>query len=204
MKNVSQLPKELKRHEEAMSGIFSHADLAHLMGVSYGSTLQHRISVLVKNGYLHKAQRGWYYTPEATLENLALRLNPNGYVSLTSALARRGVIGTKPSGVVELVTNQGRPGEIHTLLGEIRVHVHKPELHFGFEQVKGRPLATPEKALIDCCYFHLRGIRLPFQLSSDVNWGLLNRVRVEEILQSYQNPKFCKFVNNLLEDAYGD
>ncbi len=133
-----------------------------------------------------------------------MRLNPHGYVSLTSALARRGVIGTKPSGVVELVTHKGRPGEMNTSLGVIRVHVHKRVLHFGFEQVKGMPLATPEKGVIDCCYFHLRGVRLPFQFSSDVNWGLLNRGTIEEMLLPYQNPKFCKFVSNLLEDAYGD
>lgn len=187
-----------------MSGVFSYSDLAHLMGGPFGSTLQHRIRSLIENGYLLKVQRGWFVTPEATLEDVAVRLKPGGYVSLTSALARRGLIGTKPFGILELMNKQGRPGELTTPIGVIRHHVHKPEFHFGFEDVNGLPLATSEKAFIDCCAVHLRGVRLPFQLSTDINWQLLDRAKVQEMLSRYRNPKFIKFVSNMMEEAYGN
>lgn len=187
-----------------MSGVFSYSDLAHLMGVPFGSTLQHRISSLIQNGYLLKVQRGWYITPHAALEDVAVRLKPGGYVSFTSALARRGVIGTKPFGVLDMMNKQGRPGELKTPIGVIRHHVQKPEFHFGFEDVNGLPLATAEKAFIDCCAIYLRGARLPFQLSADVNWHLLDRSTIQEMLCVYRNPKFTKFVRNLMEQAYGD
>jgi hypothetical protein len=203
MKYSGVLPNELQRYDESMGGVFSHADLAHLMGAPFGSTLQARIAALVKRGYLQKAQRGWYYSGTAKLDVLACRIKPGAYISLTRALVKRGLVGTNPQGIVDLVVSRGRPQIIRTGLGVIRIHRQTPDAHFGFEDLEGIPVATAEKAVIDCCYFHLRGARFPFQLEADINWGTLNPGKIRQILEAYKNPKFKTFVINLLETSHG-
>lgn len=203
MKKFGQVPLELQSHDANMGGVFSCADLAHLMGVPYGSTLQARIASLVDRGYLKKARKGWYFTPSAKLEVLACRILPDAYISLTGALVRRGLVGTNPEGLLDLVVSRGRSGTIQTELGVVRVHLQTPGTHFGFEYQDGIPVAIPEKAVIDCCYFHLRGTRLPFRLESDLDWQALNSGEMRRILEKYKNPKFKRFVYNLMESADG-
>lgn len=200
MKKANTIPIEIRRHEESMGGVFSHADLAHLMGVPFGSTLQARIRSLQRNGYLIKAKRGWYHTPLAKLEILACRLHPDAYLSLTSALVRRAMVGTNPHGQIDLVAKIGRPGILETALGQIRVHVQNPGLHFGFEFLEGLPVAKPEKAFIDCCYFHMRGARFPFHIHADLDWSQIDPAKVKAMLQAYANPKFVSYVLALLKE----
>lgn len=199
MKNVQQSPRLLQEYEDQLGGVFTQRDLANLMGLSPGSTLQARIVRLVESGYLSRAKRGFYHTHTAKLEALAIRMFPQGYFSLGTAMSYRGLIGTRPQKVVDLLVPGERSGELKTDLGRIRVHVHQEAYHFGFSYENDLPMALPEKAWIDCCYFHLRGVALPFHLQADVAWQNLDLKRVREILGRYQNPRFIRFVENTLE-----
>lgn len=201
MKSVSDGPKLLQECENQMGGVITQRDLANLMGLSRGSTLQARIARLIESGYLYRAKRGFYHTPAAKLETLAVRMFPQGYLSLGTAMSRRGLIGTRPQRVVDMLIPGGRPGEIETELGVIRVHIHKPAYHFGFSYENLIPIALSEKAWVDCCYFHLRGLALPFNLQADVAWQHLEFRRIQEILHRYKNARFIRYVENILESV---
>jgi hypothetical protein len=201
MKKVAQLPRLLREMEDQMGGVFTQRDLAHLMSMPIGRSLQARLAGLVEHGYLFRAQRGVYHTENARLEVLATRLGGEvSYLSLSAAMAHRGLVGTRPDGLVDVLAPEGRPRTLSTALGYIRIHVQRPELHFGFERSDGVAWALPEKAWIDSCYFHMRGLSLPFRLREDVALDLLDRERILENLSLYRNPKFIQFVRNLLEE----
>ena len=199
MKDIMQVPKLLREMEDQVGGVFSQRDLAHVMGIPRGRTLQARLAGLVRNGYLFRLQKGLYYTETAGLEVLASRMAGEGYVSLAMAMAERGLVGTRPERVVDFLVPQGRSREVETRLGLIRIHVQQPDYHFGFSVSGTVPMANPEKAWIDCCYFHLRGVVMPFHLREDVAWHLLDRERLVQGLARYRNPRFVRFARNLME-----
>lgn len=74
------------------------------------------------------------------------------YVSLQTALYRRGMITQIPS-MIYLVS-LARSGRIQTNVGTYSVHHVRPELFGGFEHdpASGTKLAAPEKALFDFLY----------------------------------------------------
>lgn len=82
------------------------------------------------------------------------------YVSLQSALYRRGMIDQIPEVVYAVST--GRSARIKTSLGAFSVHHIPPELFGGFESLpdSGVKLALPEKALIDLLYLSGTPLRL--------------------------------------------
>ena len=74
------------------------------------------------------------------------------YVSLQTALYRRGMITQIPSMIY--VASLARRGRIETSIGTYSVHHIRPELFGGFEHdpVSGMKLAIAEKALFDFLY----------------------------------------------------
>lgn len=201
MKKRIFIPESLDRLGESLGGVFTQMDLAHMMGVPPGSTLQSRLSQLIRDGFLFRAKRGVYYTNRARLDVLGLRIAKQGYVSLATAMAHYGLVGTSPRRVVDILSSQGRPQQIETTLGLVRIHVQSEAVHFGYLQENDVCIASPEKAWIDCCYYHLRGVAIPFHLHADVEWSLLDKTVLLEMLSKYQNPKFVRFAQNLLEEG---
>ena len=185
-----------------MRGVFRSTDLAHLFGNEKGSTLGKRIRYLIDRGDLERVQRGLFISKDASLEEIAARMYPEGYLSLTTALSRHGMIGTRPLRTVDILTPRPRPKEQVTSLGTIMMHVQKKAYHVGYIPKDGVNVATPEKAFIDTCYFHLRKVRFPFSVGSDLHVAKLDLDRVEDMLKRYRNPRFVRFVLNLLE-SYG-
>lgn len=202
MKKLFDLPIQLSRMQKNLKGVFCRDDLAHLFTTEKNITLSKRIDVLIKNGYLKRALRGYYYVPEATLINIAQRVFPDGYISLETALSLHGMIGTRAENRVEIITTNARPKSFLTDLGTIEMKIIDPVYFSDFYQKDGFNIACAEKAFIDTCYFYFRKNKYGFSISTDINIIGLDPKLVLKILKNYKNKKFIIFAKGLLKD-YG-
>lgn len=128
---------------------------------TYGKLLLHR---WVKTGKLIRLKRGLYTLPQTQTQAhtsfsttwLANYLYSPSYVSLHSVLSRFDLI---PEMVVQITSiTRLKTAQFNNPLGVFAYKHIKPELFFGFEEIKdefGRYVlqATPEKALLDLVYF---------------------------------------------------
>lgn len=107
---------------------------------------------LARTGIVERVRRGLWMAgrvdPFLAVERAA---EPDAaYVSLLTALRFRGMIEQiTPS--IQVVTT-GRARRLRTPLGIFSFHHLDPRLFGGFERVRGIPLATAEKALVDTLY----------------------------------------------------
>ncbi len=119
-----------------------------------------------------------------------------GYVSLTSALSRQGIIEEVPH-VIYAVT-AGRPATYRTVLGEYHVH-HLPErLMWGFKSVgtgkASLAMAEPEKAFLDLVYLGLvprSPIGLPYK--RDRAWRL-DRATLKRYAHRFKHPPLTRYL----------
>lgn len=202
MKNTLELPSQLHRFKNNLKGVFFRDDLANLFATPRAITLSKRIEVLIENGFLNRALRGVYYTPNATLLNLAQRIFPDGYISLETALSIHGLIGTRSLNRVDIITTHARPKSFQTGLGTINMKIIDEAYFSDFTQQEGLNIASAEKAFIDTCYFHFRKTKYNFSISSDINIIGLKKELISQILSKYKNRKFVSFTKGLLEE-YG-
>lgn len=72
------------------------------------------------------------------------------YVSFESALSAHGMIDQLPREIA--LASLSRSKRVRTPDATYAVHHLPPELFGGYEEERGFPLATPEKALFDWCY----------------------------------------------------
>ena len=202
MKNALDLPILLKEMAPEMGYVFSKGDLAHLFGNRDNTTLDARMRKMIRSGYLKRAMRGYFYTEGAALEDMALKIYPEGYLSLGTALCYHQMIGTSPRWLCHMMTTRPKGKVIKTDIGTISMSCHQAEQHFGIINVNGRRYANKEKALIDTCYFYLRGKKFPFNINSDIDISSLEPERLDEYLSCYKNSKFISFVRGLVKN-YG-
>lgn len=202
MKKMLELPIQLNRMQKNLKGVFCRDDLANLFTTGKNITLSKRVDVLIKNGYLKRALRGYYYVPGATLIDLAQRVFPNGYISLETALSLHGMIGTRAERRVEIITTNARPKTFLTDLGTIDMKIIDPVYFSDFYQKEGLNVACAEKAFIDTCYFYFRKNKYGFSISTDINIMGIDPELVLKILINYKNKKFIIFTKGLLKD-YG-
>jgi len=128
---------------------------------------------------------------------LSQRLAADSYVSFGTVLARHLVIGPQP----ERQLLAAKTGRAHTYraLGIEVAHLHVAEhLDFGHVVEDGVRWATPEKAVLDTLYFHLRGRRYPFDIWSDLDTTRLDAAKLAEHLTRFRNPKFVAFARGVL------
>jgi len=202
MKDPINLPTLLKEIAPDLRFIFTKQDLAHLFGNQDDPTLNARVRKLIATGYLTRAMRGYFYTDGAVLADLALKIYPEGYLSLGTALSFHQMIGTLPLWLCSILTTRPKGKVIKTKLGTISMSCQMPKQHFGIITVDGRKYANKEKAFIDTCYYYLRGSKFPFNISSDIDISSLKQERLEEYLLHYKNSKFITFVRGVIK-AYG-
>lgn len=133
--------------------VFTTADAQALLGGTT-SSISKTLSRLVEARLLFPVRRSlWSLSqsldPLALVESLTA---PElGYVSLQTALYRRGVIEQIPALIYAVTT--GKPQRIVSNFGTFSLHRIAPELLGGFEMLKGGvKLATAEKALVDFLY----------------------------------------------------
>lgn len=188
----------IQRFRAAQAGVFSTADLENLLGERHPAGFVRRIQALEREHVIERFVRGWYVAPASfDLPTLSQRIAPESYVSFGTVLAEALVVGPAPDREI-WAAKVGR-SRIYTGAGCRVVQLGlDPGLYFGFEERGGVRRATPEKALLDVLYFHLRGRRFPFDIYSDLSLGSIDRNLVRRHLSRYQNPKFTPFVEGVL------
>ncbi len=190
--------RAIRAASSSQRGVFSKADLQTLLGEPHPAGFARRFRALEANGVLRRFCRGFYVAESFDLPTLSQRIAPDSYLSFGTVLARELLIGTRPERQVMAVkTGKSRR---YSGLGYEVVQLHvAPHLAFGFAASGGVRFADAEKAVLDVLYFHLRGRRYPFDIYADIDFGKLDRGRLESYLDRYRNPKFVAFVRGVLE-----
>jgi predicted transcriptional regulator of viral defense system len=161
---------------------FETRDISALLGVTPANASV-LLSRLASRDFVRRVARGrWSTGVQSSREQLAEQVAAPSpaYVSLQSALFRRGLIEQVPE-VIYAVT-LGRPRRIRTPVGTVSLHRMPPQLFGGFETTDdGAHVATPEKALFDLLYLsptrtrlfsHLPELELPksFRWAEVARW----------------------------------
>jgi len=189
----------LERYASPMGGVFSTSDLRSLFDEGRNVYLKRRIDRLAQEGLLTRFCRGFFTTPAFDHAVLAMRLNPQSYVSLGSALARELMIGSVPARALYCVkTGSARAYSSPALT--VTFLAIAPHLYFGFRTINAVQFALPEKALLDTLYFHLRGHTFSFDIFSDIDISRLDTAALADFLSHYRNPRFVQFVKGYLND----
>ena len=176
-----------------LDGVFTIADLKVALDEDAPATLYRALSELTRSGTLIKVKRGIYASPEASLATISSRIEPKSYLSTGTVLARAAVIGSVPARRVQAV-KVGRPRVYRCALGTIQHLSISPHLYFGFRSIGGELVASPEKALLDVCYFTYRGRAFSFDPDTDVNLSGLDFDTIDRYLESY-DARFVSFFN---------
>ncbi len=199
-KGILSSIEAIRRVAPDLGGVFSAADLANLIGG--GSALRNARARdrLVTEGVLVRVQRGIYAVPACDLWVLAMRISPRSYISMDTALARSGLVGTVAERSVRAI-HPLRHRVITSSVGRIEFHALKEELFFGTRSLSnGVRVADDEKAFLDLLAFHLRGVRFPIDPLRDVAVDRLDRKKLEDYLRRYANPKFISFVKGVIRE----
>lgn len=182
-----------------MGGVFSASDLASLIGG--GSDLKNARAMqrLVREKIVVRVRKGIYVAPGFDPWVLASRLAPRSYITMESVLAKEGLTGTVPSGLVS-AAQAARPRAFEA--GGVRIVIHSlsKELLFGIERLpSGVRAADSEKAFLDLLYFYQKGARFPIDPLRDVRTEALDRKRLQGYLKHYRNPKFVAFAKGVID-----
>ncbi|HPK63178.1 MAG TPA: hypothetical protein PK426_12110, partial [Spirochaetota bacterium] len=74
------------------------------------------------------------------------------------------------------------------------------ELYFGFNNEAGINIATKEKAFLDALYYYKKGMKLFFDIYSDIDYSRLDKEIIFDYLSKYNDKKFASFIRNLFYD----
>jgi predicted transcriptional regulator of viral defense system len=146
------------------------AEVAAILGIS-GSNASHLLASLQKSGATLRIAPGQWAlmaSPSPYLVASWLTDPYPSYVSLYTALSRRGIISQIPRTIY--VVSIADTKTVRTPVGVFSVHRLPPELFSGYEERSGERMATAEKAVFDTLYLarargrrfsHLTEIELP-------------------------------------------
>ncbi len=196
---TTSLIEKFNQLDLTLKGVWSIADLSNLIGGGSPLNNMRMIKRLTQSQLIQKMQRGWYVSKNANLLILASRINPKSYVSMEYVLSQNILIGSAPQKIISMMS-LGRSRKIKTSLGLIQYFSSSKNLWFGFSKhPEGYLIADPEKAFLDMLYFYNHGVRYVVDPTSEIASEELNQKKIRSYLLKYQNPKFRKFVMNLLE-----
>lgn len=199
--SIPQLIEKIKSQGPDFGGVFTFAQLCHLIGYANEDRNAKVILRLTKVKVLEKVKRGFYILPSPDLWVLASRLNTKAYISMDSVLARAGLIGPVPEKRVLAIHPGQRKQSFETSYGSVVIFSMAPHLYFGFKKNRqGILIADPEKAYLDLLYFHLKGKRFVIDPYQDVQVWKLKPKKIKAYLKAYKNPKFIQFVRDQLEN----
>jgi len=194
-----QITSNLHRLAPEMNGVFLTSDLCHLIGARTPAVTTRAIKRLVDMKELVRWQRGVYTSNEFDMWVLAMRLEPKGYVSMTSVLSKNGLVGTRTRQRVEIITvGINKKKILQNELGRVEVYSISPDLFFGYENKNGIAVADNEKAFLDLLYYYNLGNKFIVDPLTEVNLERLNIKTFSSYLKNYKNPKFKKFVQRMI------
>lgn len=187
--------KALLKFSKDLEEVFTLPDLKVILDEKTEVTLFRAVRRLVESGDLIKIKRGIYATPEASLDTISCRIDPDAYISTGTVLARQAIIGSIPARRIQAV-KVGGPRTYQSQLGTIEHLSIAPHLYFGFNIVKGKKIATTEKAFLDVCYYCYKGKSFSFDPATDINLASLEMSLLKSYLAKYEKP-FVTFLRNI-------
>jgi hypothetical protein len=182
----------------SLGGVYSINDLRNLFNQNSKVLLHREIRALEGEKLLQRFKQGIYVAEHFNPEILACRIYPDTYLSCSTVLAKHLITGSVPAKSIYAVKS-GRNKEFEGLGIRILYFGIKPELMFEINNEHGIRYATPEKAFIDTLYFYQKGATFSFDIFTDINMMLLNKEKLRQILEHYQNPRFKSFVNGVIK-----
>jgi predicted transcriptional regulator of viral defense system len=179
------------------------SDAAVVLGSSTEAA-SHTLRRLASSGLLTPVRRGlWALSDQVDPLALAEYVTAPypSYVSLQTALYRRGMISQIPSSIY--LVSLARSDLIGTRVGTYSVHHVRPELFGGFEHDarSGTKLALPEKALFDFLYLSPTRGRLFAALPELELPRGFRRSIVREWVDRISSPRSRTIVARKLEDV---
>jgi hypothetical protein len=187
--------KNIEKWASELDGVITLPDLKVVFGGQSEAALFKKLESAVRDNILIKVRRGIYALPDAALETISARLNPDAYISTGTALASKAIIGSVPARRIQAV-KVGSPRVYECATGIIEHLSINPGLYFGFETVNGIKFATAEKAFLDVCYFYYKGRRFSFDPESDVNTDGLKAEAIAGYLSKYDR-RFVSFFRRI-------
>lgn len=203
MYNLLQIDRELGRLSGQTGGIFDLADLRAVLntGNNDGCKAQRIISRLVDEKILYRFCRGVYVRENFNIELLSRKIDPTSFISLESILAKECIIGPVPRNYVTAISPRPRPKIFESKLGTIRYFSIADKMSsFAIRQEGMLRYAEPERAVLDVLYYYKKGLKLNFNLYTDMNFDTLDIAKIEEYLNYYQNKNFIGFVRSILDE----
>lgn len=190
--------KEFTALSQQLKGVLTIKDLEIVFADKAPKSLYRTIQTLCEAQELVKVKRGIYARPDASLTTLAGRIIPDSYISTESVLAKAAIIGSIPAKRIQAV-RVGQPRVFKTPLGVIEYLSIAPKLYFGFERRQELNWATAEKAFLDCCYYTYKRKRFSIDLTTDVNFELLDRDLIQSYLAQYDS-RFISYYQSIRSD----
>lgn len=175
-------------------------EAAAILGISVSSA-SHLLASLQEAGSVLRISPGrWSMAPNPSPYLVASWLTDPypSYVSLYTALSRRGVITQIPRTIY--VVSLANTKTLRTPVGAYSVHRLPPELFGGYEERDGERVATAEKAVFDTLYLaRARGKRFSHLTEVDLPAGFRDEV-LSDWVTKIQDPRVRSFVEIRLAD----
>lgn len=175
-------------------------EAAAILGTSVSST-SHLLASLQDAGSVLRVSPGrWSMAPQPSPYLVASWLTDPypSYVSLYTALSRRGVITQIPRTIY--VVSLANTKTLRTPVGTYSVHRLPPRLFGGYEERNGERLATAEKAVFDTLYLaRARGKRFSHLTEVDLPAGFRDEV-LSDWTTKIQDPRVRSFVETRIAD----
>jgi predicted transcriptional regulator of viral defense system len=169
-------------------------EAAAVLGISL-SNASHLLASLQDAGSVLRVSPGrWSMAPQPSPYLVASWLTDPypSYVSLYTALWRRGVIAQVPRTIY--VVSLANTKTLRTPVGTYSVHRLPPELFGGYEERSGERVATPEKAVFDTLYLaRARGQRFSHLTEVELPAGFREET-LSEWAAKVQDPRVRSFV----------
>ncbi len=177
-------------------------EAAAVLGIS-GSNASHLLASLQEAGSVLRVAPGrWSVAAQPSPYLVASWLTDPypSYVSLYTALSRRGLITQIPSMIY--VVSLANTKTLKTPVGTYSVHRLPPDLFGGYEERNGERLATAEKAVFDTLYLarargrrfsHLTEIELPAGFRPEILGDWVARIK-DLSVRSYVDAGITNFL----------
>ena len=196
--NNLQIVQKIQDLSAKQGGVITTKEIELIVGKKYRQSYYQLIRKIEKAGILRKYIRGVYVTQSFDPYVLFEKINPDSYISFEEVLSKEGMIGTGSKHQIRGV-RLGRTRVYNNLGLRLEYVGSQKDQFFGYTTKNGISMAEPEKAFLDCAYYYLRGMKLVFDIYSDVNITNLDENKIKKYLQRYKNPKFTVFLKKLYE-----
>lgn len=180
--------------------VFDECDLKSLFDKELDQSFYRLYKRLFEMGMLKRFCKGIYVAKEFNLVDVNKKIKESSYISFEYVLAQNAIIGTYSNKIIRSVMVTGKTKKISYQGYRLEQYKINKELFFGFNNIGGYNIATPEKAYLDCLYYYMKGLRFSFDPFSDVDIQLFDQSLIIKYLKKYKNKKFVTFVKGLLPD----